>query len=184
MKGLWNRITDAWTEFSTRERALVGGAGAALAAAIFYLAIIGPALDLAAGARQRAVSAEEQLRAVQALRARYDRIDAPLRQVRDRITGGAQGEIFTTLEALARESAVKVASMEPRTSPASDAYEETKVQVVLKSQTLAQVVNYLHRIESATHLLSIKTLRIRTRADKPELLDVTFTVSSFEPIKS
>ena len=30
-------------------------------------------------------------------------------------------------------------------------------------------------------MLSIKSLRIRTRADKPELLDVTFTVSSFEP---
>jgi len=73
--------------------------------------------------------------------------------------------------------------MEPRTSKPSDAYEETKVQVVLKSQTLAQVVNYLHRIESAAHLLSIKTLRIRTRADKPELLDVTFTVSSLEPIE-
>jgi hypothetical protein len=31
-------------------------------------------------------------------------------------------------------------------------------------------------------MLSIKSLRIRTRADKQELLDVTFTVSSFERI--
>jgi hypothetical protein len=30
-------------------------------------------------------------------------------------------------------------------------------------------------------VLSIKSLRIRSRKDKPELLDVTFTVSSFEP---
>lgn len=184
MKGLWNRLKDAWGELSARERTLVGGAGAALAVTLFYLVIVGPALDVAADARHRAEAAEEQLRAVRALRAKYDRIDAPLREVRERITGGSQGEIFTTLDELARESAVKVSSMEPRTSPASDAYEETKVQVVLKSQTLAQVVNYLHRIESATHLLSIKTLRIRTRADKPDLLDVTFTVSSFEPIES
>lgn len=183
MIGLWNRLTDAWGELSARERTLVSGAGAALAVALFYLVIVGPALDFAADARQRAEAAEQQLLAVQALRAKYDRIDAPLRKVRERISGGSQGEIFTTLEELARESAVKVSSMEPRTSPASDAYEETKVQVVLKSQTLAQVVNYLHRIESAAHLLSIKTLRIRTRADKPELLDVTFTVSSFEPIE-
>jgi hypothetical protein len=31
-------------------------------------------------------------------------------------------------------------------------------------------------------VLSVKALRIRTRTDNPELLDVTFTVSSFEPL--
>lgn len=175
---------DAWSELSSRERTLVGGAGAVALVGLVYLGVIGPALDWSDGARRRAVAAEDQLRAVQMLREQYDRIDAPLREVRDRITGGPSGEIFTTLEELARESAVKVASMEPRTAPASEAYAETKVQVVLKSVTLAQVVNYLHRIESAAQLLSIKTLRIRTRADKPELLDVTFTVSSFEQRKS
>jgi hypothetical protein len=30
-------------------------------------------------------------------------------------------------------------------------------------------------------VLSINSLRIRTRKDKPSLLDATFTVSSFEP---
>ena len=95
---------------------------------------------------------------------------------------GPKGEIFTTLEQMAKQASVKVASMEPRTSPASDEYAETKVQVALKGVTLAQAVNYLHRIESAPQLLSVKALRIRTRADKQELLDVTFTVSSFEAI--
>jgi hypothetical protein len=44
------------------------------------------------------------------------------------------------------------------------------------------MVTYLQRIESAPQLLSIKSLRIRTRSDKPDLLDVNFTVSSFEAI--
>ena len=72
--------------------------------------------------------------------------------------------------------------MEPRTSPASDAYRETKVRSALENVTLAQPVNYLHEIERAPQVLSVKSLRIRTRKDKPELLDVTFTVSSFEPV--
>jgi len=101
--------------------------------------------------------------------------------VEERIRSGPRGEIFTTLEKLAGESAVKIDSMEPRTSPASDAYRETKVQVTLKSVTLAQLVNYLHRIDASEQVLSIKSLRIRARKDKPDLLDVTFTVSSFEP---
>ena len=58
---------------------------------------------------------------------------------------------------------------------------ETRVQVELKNLSLAQLAGYLDRIETAPQLLSIKSLRIRSRADKPELLDATVTVSSFEP---
>ena len=99
-----------------------------------------------------------------------------------RIQGAPVGEIFTSLEQMAAQSAVKIDSMEPRTSPASDEYRETKVQVSLKGVSLAQLVGLLSRIDGAPQMLSIKSLRIRTRADKQELLDVTFTVSSFEPI--
>jgi hypothetical protein len=78
---------------------------------------------------------------------------------------------------------VKVESMEPQAAPAQDRYKETKVQVVLKQVTLAQAVSFLHGIESAPQLLSVKSLRIRTRSEqKEDLLDVTFTVSSFEVI--
>ena len=71
--------------------------------------------------------------------------------------------------------------MEPQAAPANDRYRETKVQVVLKQVTLAQAVSFLHGIEAAPQLLSVKSLRIRTRSEqKEDLLDVTFTVSSFE----
>jgi len=47
---------------------------------------------------------------------------------------------------------------------------------------LASTVSYLHQIEAAPQVLSVKSLRIRTRPDQSNLLDVTFTVSSFEPL--
>jgi len=72
--------------------------------------------------------------------------------------------------------------MEPQPAPSNDRYRETKVEVGLKGVTLPQTVSYLHQIESERQLLTVKSLRIRTRTDKPELLDVTFTVSSFERI--
>jgi hypothetical protein len=118
---------------------------------------------------------------VRRLRREYDEVHGRLASVEERIKSGPRGEIFTTLEKLASDSTVKIDSMEPRTSPASDAYKETKVQVTLKGVTLAQLVNYLHRIDASAQVLSIKSLRIRTRKDRPELLDATFTVSSFEP---
>ena len=43
-------------------------------------------------------------------------------------------------------------------------------------------MSYLNQIESSEQVLSVKSLRIRTRKDKPSFLDVTFTVSTFEPL--
>jgi type II secretory pathway component PulM len=181
VKELIARIRAALDNLSRREHVFVLAAGAVL---VIVVLLIGVANLRAASNRatRRVERAEEELRAMQTLRSRYDEVDRRLATVEQRIRSGPRGEIFTTLESLARACAVTVDSMEPRTSPASDDYQETKVQVILRGVTLAQMVNYLDRIESAPQLLSIKSLRIRTRSDKPELLDVNFTVSSFEAI--
>ena len=54
--------------------------------------------------------------------------------------------------------------------------------MALKEVTLAQAVSYLNQIETSQQVLSVKSLRMRTRKDKPEYLDVTFTVSAFESL--
>ncbi len=182
MSDLLDRIREAVVRLSPRERLLLllaGGLGALLLLWVGIVMPIGTAVDRA---DERVRNAELELETALRLRREYDRLDASLRQVEQRIRGGPQGNIFTVLEELAQQSAVKVDSMEPQRGQAGERYRETKVQLVLKGVTLAQMVNYLHRIEASPQLLSVKSLRIRTRSDKPELLDVTFTVSSFEPV--
>jgi general secretion pathway protein M len=182
VKELWGRLRALYESRPPRERQIVAAAGALLVITLVFFGAVRPLLGAATAAARRADAAESEVQAVRALRERYDEVNGRLSAVETRIHGGPKGEIFTTLEDLAKQSAVTVASMEPRTSPASDAYRETKVEVELKSVTLAQVVKYLHEIENAPQLLSIKSLRLRTRRDQPEMLDVTFTVSSFEPL--
>lgn len=184
MRDFLRRVVAAFESLSPSERLLVSIAAGLAVAVMLWIFPVRELLAASTGAGERVENAEKQLQAVEALRGRYDQVNARLAAVERRIRSGPPGEIFTTLERLARLSAVTVASMEPRTAPTSDNYKETKVQVSLKGVTLAQVVDYLYRIESAPQLLSIKSLRIRTRADKPDLLDVTFTVSSFEPVHS
>ena len=181
MKELLARLRNIYQGLSSQERILVTIAAAGVGAALVFLIVVNPVLGASASADLRVATAQQELELVQRLRREYDEVHGRLATVEERIRNGPRGEIFTTLEKLAAESVVKVDSMEPRTSPASDAYRETKVQVALKSVTLAQLVNYLHKIDSSDQVLSIKSLRIRTRKDKPELLDATFTVSSFEP---
>jgi general secretion pathway protein M len=175
------RLRLAYENLNPRERLLVIGAGSMTVLALVLFGVVNPILTASTRAASRVTVAEDQLAAVVRLRQELDEVNARLGSVEQRIRSGPRGEIFTTLEKLASDSAVKVDSMEPRTSPASDDFKETKVQVVLKGVSLAQLVNYMHRIEASVQVLSIKSLRVRTRKDNPDMLDATFTVSSFEP---
>jgi type II secretory pathway component PulM len=182
MGGLWEKLRAAFEGLSFRERILVSAAGALLAVALVIVGLVRPVLGLGGSVERRLAEAEQRLVEVERLRSAFDDVDRRVKTVEERIRSGPRGNLRTTLETLARQASVRVESMEPQASPAHDRYRETKVEVGLGGVTLAQTVAYLHQIESAQQMLSIKSLRIRTRPDKPELLDVSFTVSSFEPL--
>jgi general secretion pathway protein M len=182
MSQWWNRLVDAFNGLEARERVLVSIVGALALAAILYAIVIAPILRASQRGEDRLATADQQLAVMQRLRRDYDDVKGRLADVEQRIQRGAKSELRTTLEALAQQASVKVESMEPQTSPAHPKYRETKVEVGLKNVTLAQTVHYLHQIDIAPQALSVKSLRIRTRAEQPDLLDVSFTVSSFEPI--
>jgi type II secretory pathway component PulM len=182
VRELWNRLTAAFGNLSQRERLLVSSAGLLIGVAVIYFAIVVPVLATGDRAADRLEAAETSYEVMTRLRADYDDVQQRLLGIEGRIQRGSRGNLRTTLENLAQKSMVAVESMEPQTAPSNDRYRETKVEVALKGVTLPQTVAYLHQIETAEQLLTVKSLRIRTRADKPELLDVTFTVSSFERI--
>jgi hypothetical protein len=182
VKALLARLRALFMNLSMRERLLVsavGGLGVVLLGVLLLLQL------LAAGDRldARVAAAEQQLEAMNRLRREFDEVSVRLRSVEERIQKGPSGNLRTTLESLAQKAGVpKVESMEPQASPTHERYRETKVEVGLREVTLAQAVNYLHQLEQTPQPLSVKTLRLRTRQDRPELLDITFTVSSFEPL--
>jgi len=182
MSGFWERLRTAFENLSARERILVAAAGVSLTIAVLIVGVVTPLLGLGEGVEQKLRAAEQQLLVVERMRREFNDVDQRLKNVEQRILSGPRGNLRTTLETLARQASVKVESMEPQASPAHDRYRETKVEVGLGGVTLAQAVSYLHQIESARQMLSVKSLRIRTRPEKPDLLDVSFTVSSFEPL--
>jgi general secretion pathway protein M len=178
----WNRLRNAFTSLEPRERLLVSIVAGILGLLLFYAVVVSPLLGAADRGEQRLATADQQLRAMERLRREYDDVRARLADIETRIQRGARGNLRTTLESLAQQATVKVESMEPQSTPSHPKYHETKVEVGLSNVTLTQTVNYLHQIESSPQALSVKSLRIRSRPENPELLDVSFTVSSFEPI--
>ncbi len=180
MSERWRQVLAWWTDLAPREQALVGGAGVSLVLVLLWLGLIQPVRSLVANAEARVDTAEQEVALSTQLRDELVAVSTQLRAVEERVRRGPRGNLFTVLESLAAQSALKVASVEPQAAPNHERYQESKVQVVLKEVTLAQTVNFLHRIESAEQLLSVKSLRLRTRPDQSDLLDVTFSVSSFE----
>ena len=178
----WTRLWDAFNGLESRERLLVSIVAVLAIAAMLYVLVVGPILRASQRGEDRLATADQQLAVMQRLRRDYDDVKGRLADVEQRIQRGARSELRTTLESLAQQASVKVESMEPQASPAHPKYRETKVEVGLKNVTLAQTVHYLHQLDIAPQALSVKSLRIRTRAEQPDLLDVSFTVSSFEPI--
>ena len=181
MKTLLARLRALFANLAPRERLLVSAVGV-LAAALLFVLLVLQLLEAGDRLESRVASAEQELEVMTRLRQEFDEVSIRLRAVEERIQQGPRGNLRTTLESLAQQASVKVESMEPQASPTHERYRETKVEVGLREVTLAQAVSYLHQIEQTPQPLSVKALRIRTRQEKPELLDVTFTVSSFEPL--
>lgn len=182
MNALLERFQVMWRDLAPRERILLAGAGGTIAVAILVLGIVQPAIETAGRATERRATAEQQLQAIARLAIEYDQLGARLESVEERIRDNReQSNLRSLLESLASQSQVKIASMEERQAGKNDHYTESKLEVNLKGVTLSQTVRYLHNIESAHRQLSIKSLRIKSQSGEDARLDVTFSVSSFEP---
>jgi len=190
MNDLLARLQVFWDGLMPRERVLVGIAGVALAVTILLLAIVMPVRSAHENAVRSAESAATELEMMRRMKREWDGLNGRLSRVEQRIQGARnQPNLLTLLSSLAQRAGVKPASMEKRQAGESERYEETKVEVSLKNVTLEQAVAYLSSIESAEQPLSVKSLRLkrrpgRARADQPaiDLIDVTFSVSTFKPL--
>jgi type II secretory pathway component PulM len=182
MREILNRLRVAFDGLSGRERVLVWATIGLTAVIVIYFTVVQTTIGLRDNAKRRLDAAEQQLRVMSSLHREFADVNERLTSVEQRIKDGSRGNLRTTLESLAQASLVKVESMEPQATPSNDRYREEKVEVGLREVTLAQAVSYLHQIESSQQVLSVKSLRMRTRKDKPSYLDVTFTVSAFEPL--
>ena len=190
MSELLGRIQVLWAALAPRERILVGIAGGALAIILLLFGVVMPVMAATENAASNAENAERQLAMMQRMRRDWDGLHLRLDAVETRIQGTRDEQnLLTLLASLATRAGVKPTSMEKRQSGESEQYEETKVEVSLKSVSLQQAVSYLASIESAEQPLSVKSLRIKRRsgrARKPgqkvsDRIDVTFSVSAFKP---
>lgn len=185
MSELMEKIRDAWNNLSPREQILLGTLVSGLTVVVIFMGLIVPIVDMSERTEQRIDAVQRQIQVMQHLAREHNEIQSRLAGVEQRIqVQRGRQNIKTLLESLAQKSSVRIASMEERQAGKNDHYVETKVEVTLKGVSLNQTIRYLHNIEDSDQQLSVKGLRIKSRKSRTEgqLLDITFSVSSFEAI--
>jgi len=164
------------------KRTLIVG-GCALAALLVYFMVISPYMKAMELMDQRIARKTEELKEVLALREEYTRLREKTRILEDMVRSTPGFSLLSFLETLATRNQVKkqIAYMKPVTTPTSDKYRESSVEMKLESISLKQLVDYLYGIEHAEQPIRIKRLNI-AKERKKAFLDVTLQASTFEPL--
>ncbi|MFV1956632.1 MAG: type II secretion system protein GspM [bacterium] len=90
--------------------------------------------------------------------------------------------ILGMLEREARELGIqdRIASMKPMNSQLDQKIRESSVEIRFEKLDLNRTVEFLKKIEGSKDLVVIKRLRMKSRFDDPQLLDVTLLASTLD----
>jgi general secretion pathway protein M len=153
---VWSlRLTDWWRGLSDRERWMVGGLGAIVAALVLWYGLLTPLNRLAAAAEARQTEAATALRQVQALSEAIGRIE----RMR---AGGRPGPVGEHIRAAAGATGVAIA----REQPAADGGMSVWTEPVA-AKSLFAWLSALQR----EYGVGLSALEIH-RAEEPGLLEV------------
>ena len=168
---------------SPRESWLLILGACLLGAIVFDLFLIRPMSARAELAEAKTVQLERDVARALRIAGEVRLLQGELVSVEKRIRPGERTNLLSELEKLAADAAIgagQLESIKERGASANPRYPETRVEVSLKGTTVQQTVDYLYRIETAPILLIIRSLRVKARGGDEQLVDVQFSVSTFE----
>jgi general secretion pathway protein M len=128
---------------------------------------------------------KEELERVSHLRDQYRSLHQELDGIKSKLDKKEAGfSLLSFIEDLANQQNIRenIASFKPDKKSLNEAYRELSVDLVIDNITLLQLVEFIYHIENSNHLVKVKRLRIKSRFDNPDLLNVTFQVSTYEKI--
>jgi hypothetical protein len=117
----------------------------------------------------------------------YQEVQGELRLAEDKLQGGFDSSIATTMEALASRAGIadRIDSLKEKPTAASDLFDELTVDVRLKKVGLRELITYLHSIEqNPDKLLRLKKLEIKPRFDNKKQLNASFSVSTYRLLET
>ena len=171
-------------KLNKREKIGVAAATAAIVIFLVLQVLVFPLFEKNAQLSRTMTTRQQEREQIQLLQAEYlktaEKAQAAQRHLKRRKQGFT---LFSFLETLAGQTGVKshIAYMRPTTPSQKDSpYRLSMVEMKLQEITLAQLLAYLHGIETSADMISIKRLSISKGEQKADLINTVFQVETLE----
>ena len=168
------------------KREKIGVAAAAAAIAIFVVLqfLVFPLFEKNDQLSRALAARQEDLEKMRLLQSEYRQTARDANQAQQFLNRRERGfTLFSFLETLAGRTNVKshIAYMRPTTVPQKDSpYRLSMVEMKLQDITMAQLLAYLHGIETSQDMISIKRLSISKGEQQADLITTVFQVETLE----
>lgn len=129
---------------------------------------------------KRANALQSDLKRIEFLRAEYVQSKRRIEELTSMVRTGDE-PLISVVEKTLVDARIDRAnfSIKSRASSPGDLYEETSVDVDIKKVPLDRMVDILYRFQTIPTFIKVSKLHPQTRFNDPDLMDVSFRVSTF-----
>ncbi len=167
-----------------REKIAVSAAAAAVVIFLVLQLVVLPLFEKNDRLTGLLATRQAELEQIRRLQAQHRQMTVTLEQAQHHMQARRQGfTLFSYLEALAGQTDVKrhIAYMRPTTTSIPDSpYRLSMVEMKLQDITMAQLLAYLHGIETSQNMIAVKRLSISKGEQKTDLINTVFQVTTLE----
>jgi general secretion pathway protein M len=167
---------------SQREQRVLIGAGAVVLLLILYVTV-DSVLQGYEGLETKIAKKREEVENLTQLRVEYMEAHKQLEEIKAKLDRMEKGfSVLSFIEDLAKKQNIRenIGSVKPKTLPLNDDYDESIVELKMDNVSLSELVDFIYKVENSGHLLKVKRLRIKTRYDNRDLLNVTLQVTTYK----
>jgi len=178
-------LKERWQHFSQRERIIVAGGGALVAAALVFVMIIDPLMatidKLDRQTRRKAKDSQELALVAQEYVVKQARI-AKLEQRMP--IPPAQFSLLAFMEEATTTAQIRdrITGMQPQAPIVVQGYQETAVDLRLDGVSLPQILALLVAIEQAPYDVQVHHLQLKPKYDNPVNLDATLRIVTYAKV--
>lgn len=182
LNGVSARLGTSFQRLSERERRLVLLTG--VVAIVFFVGGGSWAASGALEAKEKRVKAkQEQIDQILSLRERYQEAEQNEKRAASRVKSNTTS-LFSLLQKTAGELGLQLNDLNERKMPVKDTdLVEVSVDVNLKEVSIDKLNAFLEKIEGKRRdgVVKVQKLKVKTRFDAPDLLEVSMTVATWKP---
>jgi hypothetical protein len=170
------------SEITERDRYILFGCLGLFAVVLIYLTVFS-FTSAVSSLEKKVLALENDLQRVGELKTEYAISSKRLKELVNQ--NPSQGPLISTVEKLLLAEKVgrknfSIKDRNQRSKETEQIYSEKSVDVSIKQIPLGKMIDVLYALQSKTSNLKVKGLRVRTRFDNSNSVDLFFMVSTFE----